>query len=257
MSSNNTILLLGGGLIAAYFLTKKSPTKPKTKDSDKEKKEDEIYQIEVPKNSEEGDSDYPDYEKPSESNNEDPNETSKGSFGLIPGFVPNQNNQTVKPFQKPESNQGIGSGLDPYLPDPNIPKPPISLGGLKQVNVPAYKTIIVKAKPTPGYYYRPNSTDNYYPDPLLKIAVNAYGLLNVPENVILTYARQINKVPYNIRFQHVNSANYLPYNKRLDTSKIYGTLKQQFNDPAQGAIRAVKNGFEYPVIFIPPESDFF
>ncbi len=252
--SNNTIFLVGGGLVALYFLTKKSPSENKINsqsDKQSENKQDKIYQIEVPKNQ------------------EDPIQKPLNSPGFIPGFVPNAN--PINPNPKPKPNEST-SPIPPKSQDPksdnsqnqdfdigylNLNPNSQTINGLKNNPTPTYKTIIVKAKATPGFYYQPTSTDNYYGDPLLEIAVDAYGLLNLPENVILTYARQINKVPYNIRFQHVLSTNYLPYNKRLDTSKVYGTLEQQFNDPVQGAIYAVKKGFQSPFIYIPLEKDFF
>lgn len=258
---NNTAILLGGGLLALYFLNKK-PTKStsqtktikefeKTEEENSEEKPDEIYEISEPENSEE--------QKLNEINvpSEDPKNSGSymgtfvpgsqksgslqklGSFGIKQATLGSVENRRIT-VRRITTNKSSGAGKS-------------QLGSLKGKEVPATQKIIIKSKPTPGYFYRPTKWDGYYEDPLLKIAVTAYELYNIPDNVILTYSNQINKHPYNIRFQHVASKNYLPYNKRVDVSAVYGTLEEQVNNPEQGSIR---EGWEYPVIYLPTEEEF-
>lgn len=252
MKNNNIIILIAGSLAAFHLLTKKSAKSQ----SQSNKLEDSKI---IPTNPES----EANLESESEPNPE--SEPTPENNPNVMGFVPNpMPANPINPQQglfipnpaKPSINGSqIGSLKGNKIPVP----PPIQgsqLGGLKYNEIPLNK-IIIKSKPTPGYFYRPNATDNLYEDPLLKIAAAAYGLVFVPNDVILTYAHQINKAPYNIRFQHVSSQNYFPYIKRVDTSKAYGSLKQQFNDSAQGALLANKNKLEYPVLWIPEEKDFF
>lgn len=259
------IMLVAGSFIIFNLLTK-SKTKSKTSTLENNKtetsktevsKNDEVYDVQKENESEESNFDEKDEAEnlsdPSD-NNVNPNagffvpNPSKSSSSYNVGFIPNpsKNQQTSNPkFQ-------ITPGV--YTPPTKPLNKPNSVGGVKQNQVSGIQKIIIKSKPTPGYFYRPTKNDNAYSDPLLKIAVSAYNLYNIPDNVILTYSRQINKAPYNIRFQHRTSPNYLPYNKQVDTSMVYGTVEEQFNNPEQGSIR---EGWEYPVIYLPLEEEFF
>lgn len=253
MKNNNIIILIAGSLAAFHLLTKKSA---------KSQSQSNIRKLEASEDSQdlEATPANPKSEPEPEPESEPNPENNPNVMGFVPNPMPSN---PINPQQglfipnptKPINGSQIGSLKGNKIPVP----PPVQgsqLGELKYNEIPLNK-IIIKSKPTPGYFYRPNATDNLYEDPLLKIAADAYGLVFVPNNVILTYAHQINKSPYNIRFQHVSSQNYSPYNKRVDTSKAYGSLKQQFNDSAQGALLANKNKLEYPVLWIPEEKDFF
>lgn len=258
--NNQEIIMLVAGSFIIFNLLTKSKSKSKTSASNLKNevsKNDEVYDVQK-----ENESEKPNFDEKDEGENlSDPSDDnvnpnvgffvpnpSKSSGSYNVGFIPNPSKNQQTSNSKFQINPGV------YTPPTKPLNKPNSVGGLKQNQTSDIQKIIIKSKPTPGYFYRPNKTDNFYSDPLLKIAVNTYGLYNIPDNVILTYSRQINKTPYNIRFQHRVSPNYLPYNKQVDTSMVYGTLEEQFNNPEQGSIR---EGWEYPVIYLPLEEEFF
>lgn len=226
---DNTLFLLGGGLVI-YYLMNSKPAK-ETKETPK------IETEEV--------------------------EAQKQNYSFNPGGIkgsitnPNVNNPKSSQFGLVSNggslNGSSNNSLD-LLNNPNSPKlENIGTFGLKSNPVSAYNQIIVKKVATPGYFYKVSINDSMYPDPLIKIAVVAYGLMNIPDNVMLSYARQLNANEYNIRFQHFFSNDYAPYNKKIDTSPVYGTLKQQFEDDVQGSYM---KGNNFPYLYIPLESEF-
>lgn len=218
----NSLVLLGAGGLLLYLMSGK-------KESNKEQKnnssENQIYSFDP------------------NSIQLQPNKPNNGSLGSLNSSSSNSSGNSSS-FGSSGSNFGI-------LTPKNTPNK--GTFGLKSNPLSAYNKIIVKKVATPGYFYKISLNDSMYSDPLMKIAVVAYGLMNVPDNVILNYSRQLNANDYNIRFQHYLSNNYLPFNKRIDTSPVYGTLKQQFDDSAQGSYR---KGNNFPTIYIPLEDEF-
>ncbi len=227
---DNTLFLLGGGLVVYYLMSK--PAKKETSKIEEETKETE-------------------------------KEAQKQNYSFNPGGIkgsitnPNVNNPKSSQFgliSNGGSLNGSSNNSLNLLNNPNSPKlGNIGTFGLKSNPISAYNQIIVKKVATPGYFYKVSINDSMYPDPLIKIAVVAYGLMNIPDNVMLSYARQLNANEYNIRFQHFFSNDYAPYNKKIDTAPVYGTLKQQFEDNTQGSYM---KGNNFPYLYIPVESEF-
>lgn len=229
---DNTLFLLGSGLVI-YYLMNSKPAK-ETKETPKTETE------EVEKS------------------------TQKQNYSFNPGGIkgsitnPNVNNPKSSQFGLVLNGSSLnGSSLNGSLNLLNISNNPklrnIEQFGLKSNPISAYNQIVVKKVATPGYFYKVSINDTMYPDPLIKIAVVVYGLMNIPDNVMLSYARQLNANEYNIRFQHFFSNDYAPYNKKIDTSPVYGTLRQQFEDDVQGSYM---KGNNFPYLYIPLESEF-
>lgn len=211
----NSLVLLGAGGVLLYLMSGKKETKAQ---KDSAENSNQIYSV-------------------------DPNSIK---------FQPNNSNNTGSLGSLNSSNSNSNTGLNFGILTPkNFPNK--GNFGLKSNPIPAFNKIVVKKVATPGYFYKISLNDSMYPDPLMKVAVVAYGLMNIPDNVILTYSRQLNANDYNIRFQHYFSNDYLPFNKRIDTTPVYGTLKQQFDDSAQGSYR---KGNNFPTIYIPLEDEF-
>lgn len=211
----NSLVLLGAGGVLLYLMSNKKETKAQ---KDSAENSNQIYSV-------------------------DPNSIK---------FQPNNSNNTGSLGSLNSSNSNSNTGLNFGILTPkNFPNK--GNFGLKSNPIPAFNKIVVKKVATPGYFYKISLNDSMYPDPLMKVAVVAYGLMNIPDNVILTYSRQLNANDYNIRFQHYFSNDYLPFNKRIDTTPVYGTLKQQFDDSAQGSYR---KGNNFPTIYIPLEDEF-
>ena len=211
----NSLVLLGAGGVLLYLMSNKKETKAQ---KDSAENSNQIYSV-------------------------DPNSIK---------FQPNNSNNTGSLGSLNSSNSNSNTGLNFGILTPkNFPNK--GNFGLKSNPIPAFNKIVVKKVATPGYFYKISLNDSMYPDPLMKVAVVAYGLMNIPDNVILTYSRQLNTNDYNIRFQHYFSNDYLPFNKRIDTTPVYGTLKQQFDDSAQGSYR---KGNNFPTIYIPLEDEF-
>ncbi len=216
----NSLVLLGAGGVLLYLMSGKKESKTQ---KDSSENSNQIYSVDP--NSIQF--------QPNKPNN-------NGSLGSLNSFGSNASGSN-------NSNIGLNGILTPK----NTPNK--GTFGLKSNSIPAFNKIIVKKVATPGYFYKISLNDSMYPDPLMKVAVVAYGLMNIPDNVILTYSRQLNANDYNIRFQHYFSNDYLPFNKRIDTTPVYGTLKQQFDDSAQGSYR---KGNNFPTIYIPLEDEF-
>lgn len=211
---DNTLFLLGGGLVIYYLMNSKSAKEVK------ETPKTETEEV----------------------------ETQKQNYSFNPGGI--KGNITNPNVNNPKSSQ---FGLVSNVPSNSLKLENIGTFGLKSNPISAYNQIIVKKVATPGYFYKVSINDTMYPDPLIKIAVVAYGLMNVPDNVMLAFARQLNANEYNIRFQHYFTSDYAPYNKRIDTAPVYGTLKQQFEDNTQGSYM---KGNNFPYLYIPLESEF-
>ena len=216
----NSLVLLGAGGVLLYLMSNKKETKAQ---KDSAENSNQIYSVD-----------------PNSIKFQPNNSNNTGSLGSLNSSNSNSNSTT----NVSGSNFGI-------LTPKNTPSK--GTFGLKSNPISAYNKIVVKKVATPGYFYKISLNDSMYPDPLMKVTVVAYGLMNIPDNVILTYSRQLNANDYNIRFQHFYTNDYLPFNKRIDTTPVYGTLKQQFDDSAQGSYR---KGNNFPTIYIPLEDEF-